>query len=227
VLAHAAPATDPLIVLSAGAARAPVYVAPLARVRGAGAEAAEASDLAFRQGWYRGVAPVQLNLPAGEYVVSVALPGRHSMREAMQRASELVWDGFNQHAVVLSPESDDWCYARCYVVKKLAGQPLAVLAVFAPPTSPEQCAVFSPAGGAAVKFAGTVEQALEQLSAAGLPGPFGDEVADAVLTGRKVLLTTGETRWAVSVASADTLSIRHARATGVWSGHRLSVLTPE
>lgn len=223
----AAPANDPLVVVSAGTAGALVYVAPAARLRSQTADSLEASELAFRRGFYRGVTPLQVSVPPGEYVVSVALPTEYNMREAMRRAAELTWDGYNQHAIVLDPRTDTWRYAHCYVVKKVAGQPLTVFAAFVPPTMPGQCAVLTPAGGSPVAFTATVAEALAQLEAAGLPGPFTDEVAEAVLAGKKVLLTTDDVRWAVYADSHETLDIRRARATGTWSGRRLSVLTPD
>lgn len=225
--AMAAPTTDPLVVLCAGAAEAPVYVAPVARTKNQTAESPEASEIAFRRGFYRGVTPVQVSLPPGEYVVSVALPTEYSMREAMRRAAELTWDGYNQHAIVLDPKTDTWRYAHCYVVKKVAGQPLIVIAAFAAPATPGRCVVLEPAGGVPPSFTATAETALAQLDEAGLPGPFAGEVADAAMAGHKVLLTTGDTRWAVYADGRETLSIRHAAATGTWSGRRLSVLTPD
>ncbi|NPV45366.1 MAG: hypothetical protein HPY69_00295 [Armatimonadetes bacterium] len=223
----AAPVNDPLVVLSAGVAGALVYVAPTARVREQTAESLEASEVAFRRGFYRGVTPLQVSVPPGEYVVSVALPTEYNMREAMRRAAELTWDGYNQHAIVLDSRTDTWRYAHSYVVKKVPGEPLTVFAAFTPSGTPGQCVVLSPAGGSTVAFTATAEEALAKLDAAGLPGPFADEVADAVMAGKKVLLTTGDTRWAVYAAGRATLDIRRARATGTWSGRRLSVLTPE
>ncbi len=221
------PVTDPLTVVCAGASKAPVYVAPLARVPSMGPESLEADDVAFRRGFYRGETPLRIALAPGDYVVSVALPTEYNMREAMRRAQELTWDGFNQHAVVLSRQTDNWQYARCYVVKKVAGQPLTVFAAFTEPGSLGRCDLLAASGGAGGGFAATVDEALTQLDDAGLPSAFANEVADAALDGRKVLLTTGDTRWAVYADGSATLVIRHARASGIWSGRRLSVLTPD
>jgi len=149
--ASAVPTGDTLSVFCAGASRASVYVASLAKVPGAGSGGYDLPGATFAKRYYRGQAPYVGKLEPGQYVVSVMPSLEYNMAEAMRQVGMWVWDGYDQHAVVLMPETDSWRYAHCYLVTKEANQPLAVFAVFANRGEPDQCLTYPP-GGSAPKF---------------------------------------------------------------------------
>lgn len=226
-MALAAPLPAPLTVLCNGASRASVYVAPLADLVSNEVGGGEVGKNAFWPRYYRGATPVTLALPPGDYLVSVMPSAEYDLHDAMQRAREVVWDGYDHHAVVYQTNNSRWRYAHCYQITKTAEAPLTVFAAFAPPPAPDECAILAPAGGAGTKFEAGEEEALKQLEEGGVGVSVQDDLLEALLAGNKVLLQSGISRWAIAVAAPNRLQVQEGRSTTNWSGHRLTVLAGE
>lgn len=218
-------ADEPLRVYTYGAPGAMVYVAPQAAT---GPDAASSADIgmgAFDAKYLRGKAPLQVDLKPGVYLVSVMPQADYSMRDAMMKVHDYVWDGYDYHAVV-DQKNTRFRYAQCYLVEKQKDCAAEVLAVFTDQMPDGEALTFD-LGKKATHFTGTDEAAGEQLEAAKVPGSFTEDVTKAVKLGLKVIIRSGADRWVIVVDQPEHLRVTIARSNGAWAGHRLSVCSSE
>lgn len=222
---EACAADQPLRVYTSGAPGAAVYVTPQERMSsGAGSN----SDLgfgAFGAGFLRGKTPLQLDLRPGLYLVSVMPQPDYSMRDAMMKAAEFVWDGYDYHAIVAQPNYR-WRYTQCYLVDKKKDVAAEVLAVFTD-RMPDAEAISYDLGQQATHFTAAREVAEKMLDAAHVNATYYDDILAGVQAGMKVIVRDGSDRWVVCADGPERLKISSARSSGAWAGHRLSVCNGE
>lgn len=218
-------ADEPLRVYTSGAPGALVYVTPQSVM---GADAGSSSDVgraAFAGKFYRGKAPLQVDLRPGQYMVSVMPQADYSMRDAMMKAAEFVWEGYDYHAIV-DQANTRWRYAQCYLIEKVKDFPAEVLAVFTD-QMPDGVALSIDLGKKATRFTGTEEAAAEQLETAQVPFAYHEDILKGVQAGAKVLVREGAERLVVTAESPVQLRITRGHGVGAWAAHRLSVCSGE
>lgn len=220
-----AAADEPLRVYTYGAPGAMVYVAPQSAI---GSDAASSADIgmgAFAPKYFRGKAPLQTDLKPGVYLVSVMPQADYSMRDAMMKAHDYVWDGYDYHALV-DQKNTRFRYAQCYLVEKQKDVPAEVLAVFTDQMPDGQALVFD-LGKKTTRFTAGDEAAGEQLEAARVPGAFTEDVTKAVQAGQKVIIRSGADRWVIVADRPEHLRVITAKSSNAWASHRLSICSSE
>lgn len=220
-----AQADEPLRVYTFGAPGAMVYVTPQSVI---GADAGSSSDVgraAFDGKFCRGKAPLQVALKPGSYMVSVMPPADYSMRDAMMHAGEVVWDGYDYHAIV-DQANTRWRYAQCYLIEKVKDFPAEVLAVFTD-QMPDGEALSFDLGKKTTRFTGTEEAAAEQLDTAQVPFAYHEDAIKGVQAGMKVLIREEAERLVVTAEGPEKLRIIRGHGVGAWAAHRLSVCSGE
>ena len=216
---------QPLRVYAYGAPAAAVYVAPQAAT---GPDAASSSDIgmgAFAPKYYRGKTPLQVDLKPGVYLVSVMPQADYSVRDAMMKVHDYVWDGYDYHALV-DQKNTRFRYAQCYLVEKQKDCPAEVLAVFTDQMPDGEAMTFD-LGKQATRFTAGDEAAGEQLDAARVPGPYTSDVTKALQSGLKAIVRQGADRWVVTTDGPEHLRVIKGSGSGAWAGHRLSVCSSE
>ena len=214
---------DPLRVYAFGAPGAAVYVAPVGVTGPTEASSSDIGPGAFQRKYFRGQVPLATPLRPGQYLVSVVQTTETSMRDGMMDAHEMTWDGFDYHALV-GQENGRWRYAHCYLVDKVAGFPLEVLAVFTNQMSDDNVLSFD-CGSRATRYSGKDEDAAGTLTAGGIAMTFHDDIIRGLRAGHKVILRSGEARYAVQCEGPANLRITTAQGLGAWAGHRLSMVS--
>jgi hypothetical protein len=164
-------------------------------------------------------------LKPGSYLVSVVQAREQNMRDASLAAQELVWDGYDYHALV-PQKSGTWRYAQCYVVDKKEGFPAEVLAVFTNQMPLDEVQSYD-CGPHATRYTGSEDDAIEALAAAGITMAFQDAVVEGLKAGAKVLLRAGDRRFAIQTDGTVSLRVTTASGQGAWAGHRLSIASYE
>jgi hypothetical protein len=222
LMGMAAHAEDqPLRVYGYNASGASVYVTPV-KALGAPSSDSEFGPGAFARKYLRGRLPVEVTLKPGQYLVSVVLPREQNMRDASLWAHELVWDGYDYHALV-PQKSGGWRYAQCYMIEKKDGFPAEVLAVFTDQMPLDDVQSFD-CGSRTTRFTGPEEDLEKVLEDAGIQLTFHDDIIQGVKAGMKVLLRSGDDRYAIQCDGTVSLSIFRAHGQGAWAGHRLNVV---
>jgi hypothetical protein len=214
---------QPLRVLSYGASGARVYVVPQTVAMSGGAGGSEVAEVSFRPRYYRGLTPLELPLPPGEYTVFVMQAAGWPLREATVKAGEYLWDGLCCHAVVADKKTSRWHYARGYQVEKRAGEVSTVVAAFVT-SEPWPMGTYLPAG-LPTRLTMADEAACALLEAEAVPGAWQRDVLSALRSGHKVLLRSAGRRLAVHADSPERIICQQAAGSGHWAGHRLSICT--
>jgi hypothetical protein len=218
-------ADQPLRVYGYNAAGAAVYVAPTSKLGAGEASDSEIGPQAFARKYLRGKVPLEVALKPGQYLVSVVVPREQNMRDASLWAHDLVWDGYDYHALV-PQRSGGWRYAQCYVVDKKEGFPAEVLAVFTDQLDQAAPQAYD-CGPKATRYTGKDEDADEALTAGRIALTYHDDIIRGLKAGAKVLLNEEETRVAIQCDGPVSLRVQVARGAGAWAGHRLSIAALE
>jgi len=220
--ASCAAADEPLRVYGYGAAGASVYVAPL-KVTSSADATSEIGAKAFAKKYLRGTLPVEMALKPGSYLVSVVLAQEQNMRDASLRAGELVWDGYDYHALV-PQKSGNWRYAQCYLLEKKEGFPAEVLAVFTDQMPDGEVQSYD-CGPQATRYAAPEEEAEDALTNAGIRIAFHDDIIRGLKAGMKLLLRAGDDRFVVQTDGPVALRAVAGHGQGAWAGHRLNIVS--
>jgi hypothetical protein len=216
-------ADEPLRVYAYGAPNASVYVTPIRFIGPTEASGADIGAGTFRTKYLRGRVPLEIQLRPGKYLVSVMQAAEKNMRDLSLDVHEMVWDGYDYHALV-AQNSGRWRYAQCYLVEKVEGFALEVLAVFTDRMSDSNVLSFN-CGSGATRYAGQDEDAAEALTAAGIPMTFHEDIIRGLRAGHKLILNSGLDRFAVQCDGPANVRLATAAGAGVWAGHRLSTVT--
>lgn len=220
-----AQADEPLRVYTYGAPGAKVYVTPQSMISRDAISSSDVGPRAFDPRYYKGKAPLQIDLNPGLYMISVMPQTDYSMNDGMMKAREYVWDGYDYHALV-DQNNNRWRYAHCYLIEKKADTPAEVLAVFTDQI-PDAEAVAYDLGKKPTHFTGAEELAEEQLDAAGVPSPFRADTIKALQSGMKMLMRMGLNRWIAVADGPEHIRVLAGRGSGAWAGHRLSICSGE
>lgn len=216
-------ADEPLRVYSSGAVGAMVYVTPQGAMGAGESSSFDVGLGAFDGKFYRGKTPLTVNLGPGQYLVSVMPAADYSMRDALIKAGEQVWDGYDYHCVV-QRGNNRFRYSQGYLLEKQKGVAAEVLAVFTDQMPDGEAKAYD-FGGKSTRYVGTEEAALEQLREARLISAFDEDILEAAAKGNKVMVRNGEDRHIVWAATPERLGIITGHGVGAWAGHRLSVCT--
>jgi len=147
------------------------------------------------------------------------------MRDAGLDAHELTWDGYDHHALV-QQKNGRWRYAQCYLIEKVEGFAAEVLAVFTEQMPDDEVLSFD-CGSRATRYAGKDEDAAETLTAGGIPLTFHEDIIRGLRAGHKLVLRSGDSRFAVQADGPANLRVSTAHGQGAWAGRRLSMVTFE
>lgn len=224
-LFHQARAEEPLRILGYGAAGASVYITPSAVVSAARGAEAEIGRNVFAKKYLRGCVPLEIMLRPGRYLVSVMLPREQTLRDASLAARNIVWDGYDYHALV-GQQNNTWRYAHCYWLEKKAGFPAELLSVFTDKMSVGEVLSFS-CGPLATRYTGSEEDAISALSEEKVPLMFHEDIIRGLKSGHKMLLQTEETRFVIQTDGPANIRVLTAIGLGPWAGHRLNIIPYE
>lgn len=216
---------QPLRVYAYGAAGASVFVTPVSSIGTTGATDADIGYRTFWRRYLRGTVPLEVELKPGQYLVSVVLSTQWTMRDASLKAGELVWDGHDYHALV-AQKNDSWRYAQCYLVDKKQDWPAEVLAVFTDQMPLDEALSFD-CGPKATRYTGTEDDAAEALTAERISITFHADIIQGLQAGHKVLLRSGDSRYAIQTDGTASVRVTAGQGHGAWAGHRLSLVTME
>jgi hypothetical protein len=216
---------EPLRVHTYGAPGAMVYVTPQSVIGMEAGSSADVGSAAFSSRYCRGKAPLQLALKPGAYMVSVMPQADYSLRDAMMKAGEFVWDGYDYHAVV-DLLNTRWRYAQCYLIEKLKDAPAEVLAVFTD-QMPDGEALSIDLGKKTTRFTGSEEAGAEQLETAEVPFTYHEDILKGVQAGAKVLVREGAERFVITADGPEKLRVIRGHGSGASAAHRPSVCSGE
>jgi hypothetical protein len=149
----------------------------------------------------------------------------YTMRDALMKVHDYVWDGYDYHAIV-DQKNTRFRYAQCYLVEKQKDCAAEVLAVFTDQTPDGEVLTFD-LGSKVTHFTAGEDAAAAQLEDAKVPGAFSEEVIKAVQAGLKVIIRSGADRWVIVADRPEHLRVITGHGSNAWAGHRLSVCSSE